>query len=139
MDGRIIVNAMTYPRRSIDMDYYSMNPDIFPETVACLIDIIGMSAICRLVTVFGGESFHIPKILPDNHPLVEFMGIETARKIASIYSGERLYIPKCARLLEQHRNIMIVSDYRQGMDYEALADKWRLSQRQIINILRRGK
>lgn len=65
----------------------------------------------------------------------DVIGIENTRKFIERFSGEQLYIPDIKRVSMPERNARIISDYNKGYSVNELKSIYRLSERQIRNIL----
>lgn len=89
------------------------------------------------------ESWPRPEDLPGDLPFIaqgleEYYpgkGMELTLMIARIFRGLPLYIHNIDKLLRDIRNEAIRDDYDNGMSVKKLAVKYKLSTRQIENIL----
>ncbi|OGS90838.1 MAG: hypothetical protein A2Z95_06115 [Gallionellales bacterium GWA2_60_18] len=119
----------------------SITPDtltVTPVNLLEIVEIIGEAAALLLVKEFGGQTVRLPAIRNINaeHPLALCIGIAALGAICRDTGGGRwLYIAKCQRGLLADRNRRIVEEYSGGDTANALAQRYRLSDRQIWNIL----
>ncbi len=65
--------------------------------------------------------------------LADLIGVENALRIAAYYAGRTVYFPYVDRLI---RNEIIRQEYK-GYNVKELAERYRLSERQIRNIVGR--
>ena len=79
------------------------------------------------------------KDLPEGcRSLAEFMGMDRFLEFASIFAGETFYVPNLTQLRIDLRNEDIRSQYRNSEhNVSQLSRKYRLSERQIRNIIRK--
>jgi len=77
-----------------------------------------------------------PEELPEPHrTLAATIGMEAAIQLMDFYGGTYYYVPKVDVLLRQVRDKTIRQEYN-GYNLKSLALKYKLSQKQIGNILR---
>lgn len=69
----------------------------------------------------------------------EVIGKDNTMKLVERFSGEQIYIPVIKRVSIKERNNRILSDYRKGFTYAQLKNRYRLTERQIRNIISKHK
>jgi Mor family transcriptional regulator len=67
------------------------------------------------------------------------MGNEAAGKFCRIYAGENVFIPKCGGARRVLRDAEICRAHAAGASYSAISRRFDLTERQIGDILRRGR
>lgn len=110
----------------------------FPTSSQILTDlaeVAGWTATMEIVKLRGGVQIRIPAEATEDHWLTFAVGKEAAAKICAHYGGSHLWIPKNEADLLRLRNGQIAQDRAAGTTINALAQKWRLTDRQIYNIL----
>lgn len=107
------------------------------EFTAELIETIGAPATGQLVTAFGGHHLYFPEVdfLSEDHRLVKAVGQQAAAALCEKYSGLRLLIPMGYHQFIALRNRYIWRDRQQGAKVPELVDQYKLSPRQIHNVL----
>lgn len=80
-----------------------------------------------------------PDDLPaESRALAEFLGMELFLKLTEEFGGEMLYIPNLGRARRERRDRRIRARYTGApADVPRLSREYRLSERQIRNIVRR--
>lgn len=71
--------------------------------------------------------------------MTEVIGKENTMKLIERFSGEQIYIPVVKRVSIKDRNTRIISDYKKGFSYTQLKNRYRLTERQIRNIVTKHK
>lgn len=102
---------------------------------------IGLAAVLALADLHGGRRTFVP-LGPGGKTyarLAEAMGKDAAGKFARIYARENIFIPKCGAASRALRDAEICRDAAAGASYSALSRRFDLTERQISNILRRGR
>lgn len=100
-----------------------------------LTEVAGHDAALILSQTKGGTRLYIPhhqSPLEDDHELVQLVGREAALKIQAYFGNAWLWIPKY--IAEADRNFQITLDYRAGMNYAQLAEKYGISERWVRRI-----
>lgn len=111
---------------------------ITPLNLLEIIEVIGEAAALKLVERFGGTTQRLPALrnITADHPLAQCIGVDVlATLVKTINGGRWLYVAQCKRGLIAQRNREIVQRYSAGERVDALALRYRLSDRQIWNIL----
>ena len=97
--------------------------------------LIGEEAIAKLVAEYGGTRLYLPTMIKPEHPLCHLLGQEIAQKLAGEFSGLSVEIPRAVRLHIGQRNALIFADRALGTSQRKLALKYRMTERNIRNIL----
>ena len=95
--------------KPLDIDALAneLSPDLLPDIVVDISQMIGYGAALKLVQALGGIDFAMPKGELDSHALkqlVSAVGVDAARTLMKVYGGAYLYIPRCHAALTQLRN-----------------------------------
>ena len=109
--------------------------DQLPESVAGVVDVVGISAALRLVECWGGVRLYVPRKLEGDHFLVSTLGRDEADQLALWCGGMSIQVPRCLHALRAVRNVRIQRDHDQGESAALLALRYRLTERQIYAIL----
>jgi hypothetical protein len=83
----------------------------------------------------GARSERFPLHASDEHWLTTFIGREQADALCKRYGGDTLWIPKNDGGVRQLRDTRIKALRTEGATINALATEFRLTDRQIYNIL----
>ena len=90
---------------------------------------IGFTRTCELCARFGGRTFYVPTIPPENHVLSIVLGQATASQLASAVGGQTIELPMlremhkkreadivCRRIAcgDTDRQILLTTDLSQG-------------------------
>lgn len=114
--------------------------DNLPESVRDIVELVGLPAALALVKTYGGIYLKVPVGRREGQTrarLIEIMGHDAAKKFIAHHGGERLGIPRCAAALRDERDRSIIRDYDAGLPAAAIAQRERLTERQVRNILKR--
>lgn len=110
--------------------------DVLPPFMHELVDVVGIDAALRLVEWRGGVGVYVPREAVEGSDLVNCMGVEAAKKLCEVYQGTWIRMPRCRSLLLARRNDLIRADRVAGLSSKKLALKYKLTQRQIWNVVR---
>jgi Mor family transcriptional regulator len=84
----------------------------------------------------NGDRALIDRLPGDVRKIAELCGLDTALLICREFGGTRPYIPKLDDLYREVRDAKIRADYDAGgVTVAMLARRYKLSERQIFNIL----
>lgn len=98
-------------------------------------EVAGWEAALKLVDIAGGRSVRIPATPAPDHWLTMALGEEAAAKLCKIYPGSALWIPKNESVVRAFRDRQIREDRRNGLTIAAIAGKYKLTDRQVYNIM----
>ncbi len=115
-----------------------MNDCAMPKLIHDLASVIGDYDAIKLASANIGKRIRIPVNPNHDHPIAKVIGIVNARKLAEHYKLEIIEFPMMRRGEVAVRHACIQADSK-TMTHAQLAEKWRLSRRQIINILNKVK
>lgn len=108
-----------------------------PPVIDDIARLIGEPAALALAEHYQGQRLYIPADPAPEHTLCKLIGCDAARRLADRHGSQTIEIPMLhARRLDL-RNQAIRRDSAH-MSYADLVRKWRISRRQIANILRAG-
>lgn len=113
----------------------SVETELLPESMADLVDIIGLPAVLKLMEAFGGTEFWVPEKLHHHHPLVDAIGAEAAQTLCEYMARERIKVPRGAGITREVRNQAIRRERQDGAKLAELALRYRITDRQVLNIL----
>jgi len=113
----------------------SVETELLPESMADLVDIIGLPAVLKLMDSLGGTEVWVPQRIPHNHPLVEAAGPEAAQTLCEYMAGERFKVPRGRAFKMEVRNRAIRRERQEGAKLADLALRYELTDRQVMNIL----
>lgn len=114
--------------------------DNLPKSVRDIVELVGLPAAIALVKAYGGIYLKVPVGRRDGQTralLIEIMGEEAALKFIAHYGGERISVPRCDAALRDERDRRIIADYDVNISAAAIAQRERLTERQVRNILKR--
>ncbi len=107
-----------------------------PGIIVELREIIGWTAVIRLVEAYGGTPFFVPSDYRPGDALIRLIGARETVALIEAFRGERLYFPKLDRALRALRDREIVRKYREGgYTSRMLAREYNLSDRRIWEII----
>lgn len=113
----------------------SVETELLPDSMADLVDIIGLPAVLKLMKTFGGTELWVPEKLSHAHNLVTAIGPEAAQTLCEYMARERLKVPRGAEITREIRNRAIRRERREGAKLAELALCYGLTDRQVLNIL----
>jgi hypothetical protein len=113
-----------------------------PAHVALMVEIVGLDDTMSLVTEFGGHrlSFsngtcgHAYNSL-QTATLIRLLGFSKAAELQRHFAGKSLEVPRCMLALKRLRNQRIRMEAQAGQAKIDIALKYRLTERQLWNIL----
>lgn len=113
----------------------SVESELLPESMAELVDIIGLPSVLKLMEAFGGTEFWVPEKLQHLHPLVAAIGPEAAQTLCEYMARERIKVPRGAAIRREVRNHAIRRERHEGAKLAELALRYGMTDRQVLNIL----
>lgn len=113
----------------------SVEAELLPESMADLVDIIGLPAVLQLMESFGGTEFWVPEKIHHLHPLVNSIGAEPAQTLCEYMARERIKVPRGAAIRREVRNRAIRRERQEGAKLSELALRYCMTDRQVLNIL----
>lgn len=113
-----------------------------PESIANIVELVGLDGALALVNAFGGLILPVPKGIREEdgntrEKLIEILGEPAALRFMATYGGERLTIARCAAALRDERDRQIIESYSRGESVAELVRRHQLTERQIRTILKR--
>lgn len=106
-----------------------------PESLKNMVNVIGLAPTMAIVNAFGGTILFIPKKTNDRHRLINLIGIDQFKLIVSSFGGNSFAVPRMANVIRSNRNREIVQRYDSGDSVYTLASTYKMTNRQIYNIL----
>ncbi|TGG92514.1 hypothetical protein E4656_13665 [Natronospirillum operosum] len=113
--------------------YQSLSADNLPESLAEIVDAIGLESALKLVEALPGVRVYVPQQMPADHQLVTILGQEAAMLLAEHFGGEALNVARCLHALRGVRNTEIWQARHLGA--ARLALRFGLTERQVYSIL----
>lgn len=121
--------------------HWSVRPEDLPESARAIVEVIGLTAMLRLIEALGGCKFPVPQQpRPGTQrydTLRRAVGEAAAERLIRQYAGEELYIPSCSAALRTARDRAIIADYTAGTSVWDLARQYRVSERTVYLALKR--
>lgn len=108
-----------------------------PGVLSHIAALVGFPAAIKVAETFGGVKLTGIRCILNGqqHPLIDAIGLEDAITIARELTGEKVEVPKCDDYWRRIRNARICEERAQGATRPELARRYRLTERQITNIL----
>jgi Mor family transcriptional regulator len=111
-----------------------------PESLADVVEAIGIAATLKLIERFGGIRIYVPlrEHISDDHELARAIGLVAARKLAEIWGKERMPLPRAAKAMRLARDRALRRDY-QSISASQCALKYQVTERQVYWIVGRDE
>lgn len=111
----------------------------YPGQFQELRDMIGEEKTAILVQYIGGVRLYIPSSLHTKHALIAWLGADVAQQVCAEFGGLSVEIPRLEALRRADRNAQIISDMEAGLSQRSAALKYRMTERNIRNIVKTTK
>lgn len=135
---------MTQQEDWIDAAVAEFLPELLPDVVVEIAELIGYPKTLKLIRALGGLDFYMPKSFDNRYAdlLTEMLG-DKAWVLMQRFGGERIYIPRCHAAFIQIRNWefarevdwQISQGYGRQAVIQKLAIKYGFSERWAYKIL----
>ena len=110
--------------------------DDLPLMLRQIVAIIGLQATLLLVGQYGGVRLYVPVKMTPEHVLANLIGFDLAAKLSAAFGGmDHFDIPQGMNAVRLVRNRQIAQKFIAGESLRMLAREYRLSERQIQNIV----
>jgi hypothetical protein len=119
------------------MDTEQIHNEDLPAGLQELREMIGTTNTLNLVKHYGGLYLKVPSHFNDSHQLVGIIGAAATLELIKRYAGTTVYIATAHTLLRVMRNIEISHRFESGESASKLARIYKMSERNIWNILKR--
>jgi len=118
-----------------------LTTDDLPASLQEYVVALGLVSTLTLVSRYGGTMrLHVPRVIEDDHPLVDSLGKTTAIALVKNYGGSDLYnIPNCKKAIIAVRDRQIFHRYALGETALSLSREYDLTERMIWIILAKFK
>ena len=116
-------------------DCLSIDPELLPESVREMAEVIGLEAALGVVRRFGGTRLWLPLVVEADHPLAREIGLAQAKRLGEYYRLESITVPSCKGAFRVLRNERITRRYRAGETAAVLAREYGLHERMIWQIV----
>jgi Mor family transcriptional regulator len=108
-----------------------------PKEATELLGAIPLPAVLKVIETYGGRRVRISRKGLRRHPLAKVLGHETLERLAVHVGSGCINVPKGAALMRMRRDHAIEELRRAGTTIGELASRYRLTEREIYNILAR--
>lgn len=119
-------------------DRYYIEAELLPQSLAEVIDAVGMAPAMALVERAGGTRVYVPERIDGEHPLAQWMGLDAAQALVERFGTDTLDVPRCLAGMRMVRDRRIRAERRAGASIRDLALRYRLTMRQVYTILASG-
>ena len=116
------------------MNPHDIDPDLLPDSILDLIDIIGINAALRIVEQRGGIRLYVPAKATAEHWLADLIGLDALQALSSVYAREEIDIPRCAATLKAIKDREIANSTASNSE---LARRYGMTERNVRKIRRR--
>jgi Mor family transcriptional regulator len=114
----------------------SLHWHLLPVKIQEIAERCGRDVAAALLRKFDGRRVRVPD--PENiteEYAIAAIGLDLAKRLAMEYAYEWIHVPRAYKALLQLRNQAIIDARARGVSIAALADQWRMTERQIYKIL----
>lgn len=108
-----------------------------PESVARLVEVVGVDAAMAIVEERGGIRLYTPVKADPEHWLADRLGMVAFQKLVDEYQGEEIEVPRCLEALRAAKDALIAADAEAGASDAELARRYGYTERGIRNVRRR--
>lgn len=112
----------------------NINPELLPQTLRDLVDLIGLEPALNLATHYSGVSVYIPQNPHSGHPLVAIVGLENLQKLSEMYAQEYIKLPNTCAYKLKHQMVRDLSD--QGASIRNIARETGYTSRRVEQLKR---
>ncbi|MBL0142641.1 MAG: hypothetical protein IPP91_11210 [Betaproteobacteria bacterium] len=114
---------------------------MIPESMAIVVDAIGVSATISVIQVFSGTRLYVPmpENMGDEHPICRLLGRPLAEKLCSAVRGDYLAVPVFRPLIREELERDITGRARAGESYASIARSHRMSERAVSDVVKRAR
>jgi len=103
----------------------------WPKSINEIAEVIGDEAAMNLFVHFAGRHFRAPKDFIKNPTIISIIGEEKARIFSQVFGGEVFGFPMGHKQIIKIRNRQIIEAWKGGMTRGDIAQRHKLSDRQI--------
>lgn len=107
------------------------------ESLALMVEVIGVDATLSLVNEYGGIAVHIPNKAKPSHVMVELIGDDNFKELCKYFGGAQFSFPRCVHLLRAVRDEKILAERKAGKTNFKIARDNALTERQVRRILKK--
>lgn len=108
--------------------------DELPGLLGKLAETIDRDGVQKMVAQYGGRRIWIPREMKEGHDLAILLGSDQAGRLCRRFGGQSVFVP-VATIRRRHRNRAIVSGYDSGLKAGDLAVRFKVTERQVYQIL----
>jgi hypothetical protein len=105
----------------MDIPAHRLNPNLLPQLMQELADVIGLDAALKLVKAYPGVSLYIPEHPHPDHAIAQSIGFDALCKLAKVYAQETLRLPKLDAAVRQIRHQVIADMLDRNCSTRAIA------------------
>lgn len=84
-----------------------INPDLLPQSLRDLVEVIGVDATLKLVQHRPGVPVYVPARPHADHPLAAVIGLEALTQLSAVYAQEHLRLPKLDAAARQVKHALV--------------------------------
>lgn len=110
-----------------------------PQVLAEMLEVVSVEAVAAIVDHYGGRELYVPTQAEGAHRLAELIGAEELAALIGRFGRETLYLPRADRARRLVRDHHIRELRAKGASVDDLAQRFRLTTRQVFNILSKGR
>lgn len=127
------------PPTITDADIERISEKALPPRARMLVRAIGLPATLALLDRHGGTPIRIPVRARRSRKLSTILTATQIDRLAELWGGQSLELPKIDSCLIQVRDQEIARRSDAGDTHVALAREFKLTRRQIINIVNKAR
>lgn len=116
-------------------DLREIDLSLLPQSLREIVEAAGLPAGVALVEAAGGTRVYVPERITAEHRLAQWLGSAAAERLVARFGGETLEVPRCLAAIRAARDQRIRRERSEGAAIAELALQYRLTERQIYNIL----
>lgn len=109
------------------------------ESLPELSSLISLDSVLKLVDAFGGQDVYVPRKETIDSKLGNVIGTKDLSVLRDYYKGSHIKIPRLMPVRRMLRNQEISEVRTKGAAINEIAAQFDLTERQILNILRKRR
>lgn len=122
----------------MEIPAHRLNPDLLPQLIQELADVIGLDAALKLVKAYPGVSLYIPANPHPDHMIATIIGFKAFCDLSKVYAQETLRLPKLDAAERQIKHQVVAEMLDQNHSTRTVALATGYSSRRIEQ-LRNGQ
>lgn len=105
-----------------------LDPDLLPDSLNQLSDIMGLNAALSLVRTMPGVRVYVPANMTESNAIAQIVGMEAAQKLSKHFAGDRIQLPSIKLQLQDIQLYQLKAD---GFSNKDCALKMGVTERTI--------